>query len=402
MTFGYRGPRAHYVRIASIDEKREPAELFSNLCEKRLLYSKLIAAVTAAAPALIVIDARFGSESCPKKDKGTEALIRSVREALENEVPVVIGIDSDTKEELRRRDQSGQIPLRDGELLSTGGLDFGPSSPDLIFGHVRLNADVRKIPLYWPTYFSLSEAESHQHPKPLPGLSFAATRLYDNLLEEQPRLTWAIKRGVHPYSSFIEERQFPTYEALDLICGAPNVPANRDWENCVPGEYGRPALRGHVVVIGERTESEFRDSVVGSVPGYILQANYIESLLDDRYFPAVRTWVQILLSLALFALIEAVFTLQADFPERALGLAVCIVVGAWTVSWLVLLVGGFYVVAWLPGLLAIIGKYADCKFEGKEKSNVPKADSNQNVALHAHLYVEPPESEEPVVSRRPG
>jgi len=32
-------------------------------------------------------------------------------------------------------------------------------------------------------------------------------------------------------------------------------------------------------------------SVVGEVPGYILQANYVEALLDGRYFRAVAGWV---------------------------------------------------------------------------------------------------------------
>src|SRR5205807_673579 len=52
----------------------------------------------------------------------------------------------------------------------------------------------------------------------------------------------------------------------------------------------RRHLRHRIVVIGDLA-SDMRMSVIGRVPGVILQANYIESLLDQRYFGGLGLWV---------------------------------------------------------------------------------------------------------------
>jgi len=41
-------------------------------------------------------------------------------------------------------------------------------------------------------------------------------------------------------------------------------------------------MRGHIVIIGEYSREMFFDTELGPLPGVVLQANYIESLLDDR------------------------------------------------------------------------------------------------------------------------
>src|SRR5205823_12658438 len=112
-------------------------------------------------------------------------------------------------------------------------------------------------------------------------------------------------------------------------------------------------------------DSEFRDSVVGAVPGYILQANYIESLLDDRYFLPIKLWLQVTLSLLIFAIIELIF--KHFSPGMALLIAFFTLLTVWFITWLFLVFAGRFVAVVFPGLLGVIGKYFNLRLEKKAK-----------------------------------
>lgn len=43
-------------------------------------------------------------------------------------------------------------------------------------------------------------------------------------------------------------------------------------------------MSGKVVVTGEVDRSDVHNSVVGEMAGYLMQANFIEAFLDDRYY----------------------------------------------------------------------------------------------------------------------
>jgi hypothetical protein len=364
-TFGYRSPRAHYTRIVSFDPNREPDELFANFCEKRLLYARLINKVVDASPAMIVIDARFGLHTCPIDDLGTANLKKAVANGVSSGIPIVIGLDSISKDEFQKRHPELKPTFSENQLLGTPTLNFETQNPNLMFGLVRLNSDVRKIPFYWPTFFNPPSANSQAEPSQLPSLSLVAAQFYDNLLTQQPRIRKLLSEDEHPYSSFITERGFPTYDVLDIVCGAGDDRQTRDWKSCMSSGYGMAALRSHIVIVGERIDSEMRESVVGTVPGYILQANYIESLLDDRYFLPLSGPLQVLLSFFLFGLIEMFFR-RLQPPERALAASVGALILVWVFSWLVLAIFGLFLGIWLPGMIALIGRYVDSKFKSKE------------------------------------
>lgn len=368
-TLGYRVPRAHYVRIVSFDPRREPEELFSNLCQKRKLYARSITQIASANPALIVIDARFGPDACPHDDEGTRELKEAVVSAVRSGVPVVVGLDSKTRDELIKQYPDSTPSIKDDQLAGEASLDFGTQDRLLRFGLVRLNLDVRKIPINWPTLYGYSDTQGRKEPVLVPTLAFETARFYDNLLEQQPRMRKALSAEVHPYASFIAERGFPTFDVLDIVCGSENVPRTIDWTACRGGDYGRLAMRAHIVLISERIDTEFRDSVVGAVPGYILQANYIESLLDDRYFLPVNMWLQAVLSLFVFALIEINFK-NFSPPGLALLISLGMLITIWFISWLILVFAGRFLAIVFPGLLALVGKYVNLKFEERRNMNI--------------------------------
>jgi hypothetical protein len=362
VTFGYRKPRAHYVRLVMLDPMREPNGLMNNLCEKREMYGHVVRRIVEAAPASIVIDATFGPDKCAQDDPHTVNFVNAVRSAIEQNVPFTMGLKALTREEI----PIGNKIITNTELLAQPSLTFAPNDNSLNFGHVRLNADVRKIPLYWPTFFSVDDIRSGTKPISVPSLAYFAASTYDSLLPVQPRLSALLKSEHHPFSSFIREDQFPTFEALDLVCGTYQTPKDTDWTKCHPGDYGKAVLRGHIVVVGERTSEEFRDTEVGRIPGVVLQANYIESLLDDRYFVPVPVELQVLLSFLVFGFVEFTFRKQKRRPGVAFVYTVVGITMIWAASWVLLAGFGRLLLLWIPGVFALIGKYVDSKLKGAE------------------------------------
>jgi hypothetical protein len=85
----------------------------------------------------------------------------------------------------------------------------------------------------------------------------------------------------HPYTSFLREDQFPTtMRAVDLIC---SNPPNESWRNICSRtrilRVNAQTFADKIVIIGiAGVGGDIHQSVLGKVPGVILQANYIESL----------------------------------------------------------------------------------------------------------------------------
>jgi CHASE2 domain-containing sensor protein len=93
--------------------------------------------------------------------------------------------------------------------------------------------------------------------------------------------------------------------ARDLVCSAPGDPGWRACEDAGLSKKLRSLADGRVVIIGEDvTDADRHDTVVGGLPGYMLQANYIESLLDDRLIRPVPEGLNMMAGLRFFAAFE--------------------------------------------------------------------------------------------------
>ena len=85
--------------------------------------------------------------------------------------------------------------------------------------------------------------------------------------------------------SFLTNGQFDgvMIAANDIICSTSSEPG---WRACESGELQprvRSLVRGKVVIIGEDVpDIDRHKTVVGDVAGFVLQADYVESLLDNR------------------------------------------------------------------------------------------------------------------------
>lgn len=347
-TASHRKPRPHFVRLITLSAA-DPPEVLADPCNKREFVAAVLDRLEPVHPAVVVIDFWYSPGICSKGENysKTAALQDAVRKAS-IQFPIVIALGSQTQEQLELN--------RDAELEAFKGAGFTAMDqvldPHLQFegtgvsyGLARLNCDTRRIPLFWFVYPNREAIRSRTSMIPQTSLAYEAATKYD------PHLRTAMKnvldKDEHPFTSFVQETQFDPISAAKVVCGR-SLRASEDWKNCgAPGPSDLSTLRGKVVVIGEATERDKHASVVGDVPGYLLHANYIESLLDDRYFRPVYPVLEFVLTalgiVAVVFLFDRSRSLLAGFL-----LSIGLVVAVACVCSLLSVYTGFALVFWLP------------------------------------------------------
>ncbi len=358
---GNRTPRNRFVRIATLSDQREPGELFANICKQRVFMARLIQKLQSAGPSLIVIDKYFSPNSCPdSNDPGNRMLDEAISTT---QIPIVLGIHTLDAEQLKLRAPVSKLEedhLKRAGLVLTSTLQFPNSSGLVSYGLIRLNHDSRKIPLEWRAYQSRSDLSApHGQPISMPTLSLLAAEQVDPNLSGEARIKYLLARGEHPYTGFLSEKEIPTFSSLDLLCG-PEFSSSSDWLHCELSDYQNQSIRNHIIVVGNSTDDNDIDpSVIGRVPGVVLQANYIESLLDDRFLKPVPVLWNILINLSVAFLIGFLFlatSLQKHWvvsPERLAIASLVIALFLWIVSYLVAVHVGYYLAIWFPGLYVL-------------------------------------------------
>ena len=197
-------------------------------------------------------------------------------------------------------------------------------------------------------------------------LAVATVRQYDPGTLSQQTIQSFIRSSTHPFTSFLQRSEIPTDAAIDLVCAAGH-PRDFDWRNCPPVPMSSDRLknyRNRVVVIGQNLPNDMHRTVVGSVPGVVLQANYIESLLDDRYFKPVPLWVQLLISVLWLGVVEYYFAHWETHPDRALAFAAATIGLLWLITYdVAVLQLGRYLVLWPPSAIAMLSRYVQLKLK---------------------------------------
>jgi CHASE2 domain-containing sensor protein len=373
---GNRRPRDHYVRLVTLVRSREPNEIFDNICKQRLFMGKLLEKIEASGPAVIVIDKFFSPHSCPNPDDdGNKKLLESLRNT---QIPIVLGLKTSDPDDL-----AAQTPLSDTETkaLEKANLVLEPTlrfsaGGNVKYGLIRANRDTRRIPLQWAVFNDRKDLAAGQPPQTLPTLSKLGADGYDATTFAVPKLRKLLSKNTHPFTSFLTEAEIPTFAAIDLICD-PAFARAPNWEDCQTGSLGNDLFRNHVVVIGNRTTDDFHASVIGTVPGVVLQANYIESLLDDRYFRPVNFWLAFFVNSLLLALIARLFykaiISEAASPFAALMGSFLLIFFGWILVYLVALHLGYYLVIWFPGAVALVAMWAHGRAHQGVHGPSPKA-----------------------------
>lgn len=360
---GYRNVRSRRVTVVPLSESTVPPRALNNVCEQRWYIARLLQRLSTSGAAVIVIDKFFNPTSCDKDDPGT----RELRSAAQHSTtPIVVGLATDVAENARNNSCLILSPSLDfGSTASTDAELVAAPSP-IHYGLTRLNSDIRKVPIRWPLYrdhssFIAGELATDDRGE---SLAYVTATLVDPHLSEEAQMQALRRSGFHPITSFIEPTAVSQIDALKYLCAGPDRPdlESRYSMICAERKNLHVDVLGQVVVIGEELPGRDRHSLFErDVSGMYLQANYIESLLDGRYFkPLPAEW-----NIGLFALWITLLYLMFWFlaPEWALIVSAVTIASFWyamleTVRWT-----GFYPDLRLQalGLIVLILKYVDSR-----------------------------------------
>jgi hypothetical protein len=306
-----------------------------NICNQRRFLAHLLGVLQSSRPSVLVFDKYFGPTTCDPGGPETTAFKEGVRRLQQDGTTVVVG---------RRIDRA--------TATADPALTFLPDKPPLE-GFVNLHEDTRRVSLRW----SVLERDS-KLPVELPTLSVAAATAHSPRLLEQDRLRHAYDEYSYPYVSFLAPEQFGPYRmsAIELLCGT-ETSRYADWSTCGGDRDKLRLLRGRVVLVGDRLpDQDQHPSVIGTLPGVLLHANYIEAILDERIFEPIPGWLDVVLGLLIVIAFEYV-SLTSERPSQLVWRSAFLFAVAMLLAYLSIVVSGRYVNPWPVGLLAIVLKF---------------------------------------------
>jgi hypothetical protein len=280
-----------YTAIVVVAPERDPTArgLAGNVCQQREYFAALLPALAAREPAIIVIDKFVGSEGCTLP--GPTSSLQDAVARVSAHVPVVLGIAID---EIAAASSPDQRPLLEPSLSFA-------KSHSLHEGIVNLDEVPQRIPLGWTVRDQPGAAAGWRD-----SISLAAALVREpRLFERAPRLQELKNQRNNPYSSMIAERKFAILHAAEVLCSDEAGRKSYAASCAEPRQLGSNLnyLRGRIVVVAETGKAidQHDTAVIGRVSGATLQANYIEALLDDRYFVPVGVKIDLLAGFVFFA-----------------------------------------------------------------------------------------------------
>jgi hypothetical protein len=352
--FNSRSVANKFTRIVTVSLGSEGAEPG---CVGRELHARLLEQLLREPPGAIVLDFAYTEEACKSTSAESLHLQRALAMAVSQHIPITLGLWDLTETE--RLNEGIQLPhsLKVNQAVLDPFQTWRPvpEGSHVGYGLKRLQCDVEAIPLAWPTYLDTTLNTQQT----LPTLAKAAVNLWDRKALEEPRVHEAVTKDKDLLVPFLDENEITKYTATQVLCGHTVEPGL--WKNCnTPGNRNTMILddlRSRIVVIYEVNETDRHNSPIGSVPGGVLQANYVESLLDRTYYGRVGfgwTWA---VAFAWFAVIQAIFWKYDDHISRIAFLVaiVCVLFGVLCYVIFVRLFG-VLLLPWPPVAITIIGK----------------------------------------------
>ncbi len=357
-----RFPYPRYTAIVAIDPDKEPdIPSHNQICRQRKVVAELLCRVHAASPAVIVVDKYFGTRD---KCSDETADLRRAIETVTRDTVVVVG----------RRIDDNVVSTKAGDRhFLQPSVDFGIQSPRFQQAIVNVDPDTRKIPLGWESYESREKAEKStglpawHNTVPLQ----ASLAHPGRLLQHNRRISSFIQRGQDSFTSFLKADEFePILAGRILSSGVPGGTAQACPSEPLPEDL-RQQIAGRVVLIGE-VDHDLDDhlTVVGRMSGLLLQANYIEALLDDRVFRPVPILDYVFGFLILAGLELTLIVFRGRWVWLALALVVLFVFSSIVLSLFVQLLG-WYVDPTPLSIIAVVTKILGSFFGRAEEETDP-------------------------------
>jgi len=326
VTLGYRKPRPHFVRVVTVQPPQDP-------CGYRLLLSQLVDRIVISHPMMIVLDYSFSPHNCAQQ---TYDLQHSIDSAA-SQVPVVFGRPSSVLQEVEDRHRSDLEALEKAGFTSRDQAvwpsDISANGHTELTGLYRLDCDTRRIPTHWSVFEKIHGEWVHSG-TPMSTIALTAALLYDPSVANQ----LAPEGRDNPFTSFIPEDAFRPLKAEEVLSGK-SSPA--EWQ-----------LARRIVMVGDEV-TDIHESVVGRVPGVVLQANYLESLLDDRYFRSLGTVSGTAVTFLCLLTVAIVFD-QTEKANRALFRSTFVLLILVSTSYFALVHLGRLFTFWLPCVPAVV------------------------------------------------
>jgi CHASE2 domain-containing sensor protein len=338
--FQPKGRQHDAIRSKRGDKKRHLRDssalpILADPCRRRLYIAELLKVMGTFAPKAIVLDLWFDPEAC-RDQAVTRTALDEIQE-VSVKVPVVLGLPAYNPTEIQA-DQPAEfvhVTNREAGLRSTE-LVLSPvvhpqhsTVTQIVEAVVERNSDSRKIPLSWPVYQAFNAVGSLGQPQRIDSLAVAAVRAYDPASSILTRVGALTRDGLskaseepHPYTSFLREEKLPINRAIDVICSSPSEP----WKQyCNDHEHYcfEPSLvTGKVILVGiAGLGGDIHPSLIGKVPGVVLQANYVESLLSGRVFKPVPMWIECVIAFVWLVLALVLAWKARSYPWLALALS---------------------------------------------------------------------------------
>ena len=352
------------VSVVTIKEGPEPNEaLGDNWCTARLFLARLLYRVSEAGPRMIAIDRWYrpnDASACSQGNATTEELAKAIG-TVSKDIPIVIAMESVNYVEVAGY-CSPQVTLPRDTLVLVQRVRFETGNKNVHYGLARFNESERRIPLGWLAYSDCNQAQlKTEKPKLIPTLALEslAVSQHEDVSEilKQTGLETEFTDIDHPFAHFRDEG-FPEFSAMRILCGDSH---DVDWRTCaVRGveDLDLEKLRGQIVLIGELAPSDIFNTVIGPMPGVIIHANYIDSLMNSHFFKPVFGPLEVAVSIVWCCLIEMIFRWKASSPELALGLSLltAAIMGFLFYSILVVYFG-VYAILLPPSILAMVGRW---------------------------------------------
>lgn len=357
---GHRQPRSHYVTLVTLTTGPEP---MGDYCQGRRFMAKLLLRLSEMRPSLIAIDKWYLPGYCD--DPGATAALQQSINEVSLKVPIILARSSDTYQELRANNDPH---LSAWEKLGYGPDDQALSETDITvdgkhsqLALARLACNNWQIPLRMMVHAPLDHPGPSSQPTPMDPLALAVASKHD------PRIIPLIDTHVAHHDSLVgalmAPKEFITFSGSQILCGL--HASHYDETSCNNAPVPDIDLRGTIVLIGQYNSKDTHDTVIGEMPGFVLQANYIESLLDDRYYRTMGTWPEILLAILCLMLVDV--TIERKGHMGAL-LSLAGVVLLWSFAHLSIIEWGYYFTFWFPAAIGVAAKWLEISVKMPKKT----------------------------------
>jgi len=416
---GPRKPVPRFTVVVTLNPASEPSlsSAFSNVCQQRTAVAHVIKTISEFSPAVIVVDKYF-IDRCEKDHAGTDALTNALEEvSVRRAIPIIIGrrIDPFSSAGLDGEGQSRRLlpTLRLAPCARIEGKSIrqGKEIRDrkgIREGIVNVDRDTKRLPLGWTVIPNGTACSTPDTTRSMDGqpewrqtLAVEAAEAYDiQLLDKYPFLNDLITDRRHPYISFLrleDIKNYATFSALEIVCGSKDKDVKQWLIDLLKTQTPCPDsgradliyLQGRIVVIGEidfdrdahfSVDAALAKSLKweaahdGRVAGFLLHANYIEALLDQRYFRPVSGWVNYAAGFLIYLALHWVIVRHHHAVQTASGWRVIpallkaivwgvgVIAGTVAVLYLIVMHFGWYVNPATMGLVVLVIKFTELIF----------------------------------------